>query len=365
MIVIDGSLFEGGGQMVRTALALSTVSRQPVRVENIRAHRPQGGLKLQHVKCVEVLEKLCNAVTSGVRVGATAMEFVPGPIRARTIDVDMETAGSVTLLLQSVLLPLACADRACTVRLRGGTNGAWAMPVEYVQQVLVPNIRQFFDRIEVRVLKRGYYPKGGGLVEVSVRPLDALARASRWSEVLRACADFRMDLSVRPQLQVVKGLVHASSGLEGARVCERAVEAAKKVLAPLGVQVSVDVEYSQTLSEGMGVTLWAVFQDASEALPDAVIGGDALGEKGVPAQDVGARAAEHLLRHVREGALVDPHVADNLVPFLALCGGRVMAGPVTEHTRANMYVCERLLKTKFVVNGGVVLVETGELEVVF
>lgn len=369
MIIIDGSMHEGGGQIVRTALALSTISRQAVRITNIRAGRKKPGLKMQHVKCVEALEQLCGATHSGVTLGSQEMEFIPGKLRAGSVKVDMETAGSSTLLLQSVLLPLACIDRACTLTVRGGTNAKWAMPVEYVQNVLLPHITPFFKKIDIQVLRRGYYPKGGGEIKVKVTPREDVSKADRFSQILESFAMSDITRTRRGELQIIRGIAHASDDLEPDKVAERMAGAALRFLIAdkrVGhTPVRINKEYTKSLSTGAGVTIWAAFEDAKERFAPCIIGGDAIGDRGVRAEEVGHQAATHLLRHIEDESVVDPHIADNLIPFLALSGGVIKTSQITPHSRANMYVCKKILGTVFSVENTTISAQAGKLEVVF
>ena len=169
MIVIDGSKGEGGGQIVRTALAISSLTGEPFRVNNIRLGRKDPGLKAQHVHCVKALQQLCNAKADGAEIGSKELLFVPGKISAKNLTVDIGTAGSITLLLQAVLLPCMFAQKTHTLTLIGGTDTQWSMPIDYFTNVLVPQYRRVCG-LEVKVLKRGYYPKGGGKVELKIKP---------------------------------------------------------------------------------------------------------------------------------------------------------------------------------------------------
>ncbi|MBS3176870.1 RNA 3'-terminal phosphate cyclase, partial [Candidatus Woesearchaeota archaeon] len=169
MIEIDGSHGEAGGQIVRTALALSVLCGKAFRITNIRQGRPEPGLKAQHVQCIEALKKLCVCDVEGATLGSSTLTFTPGKFLPKNIEVNIGTAGSITLLLQSILLPCMFASKPITLKIMGGTDVKWAMPVDYFKEVLVPQLRRYCD-IDIKVIKRGYYPKGGGVVEISFRP---------------------------------------------------------------------------------------------------------------------------------------------------------------------------------------------------
>ncbi len=154
MIILDGSYLEGGGQIVRTALALSSLTGQPFRITNIRSARKDPGLKAQHVQCVKTLQQLCNAKADGAELGSKELLFIPGKIEAKNITIDIGTAGSITLLLQAVLLPCMFANKTHKLTIIGGTDTEWSMPIDYFANVLVPQYRRVCG-LEVKVLKRG------------------------------------------------------------------------------------------------------------------------------------------------------------------------------------------------------------------
>ena len=169
MIELDGSYLEGGGQIVRTALALSTITQKPFEVTDIRKGRPNPGLKNQHLFCIKALEELCNAKTGYAELGSTRLRFIPGKIKPQTISIDIGTAGSITLLLQSLLIPSIFANKKVRLKITGGTDVSWSPQFHYLTQVILPHLRKYAD-IEPSLLKRGYYPKGNGKVDIKIKP---------------------------------------------------------------------------------------------------------------------------------------------------------------------------------------------------
>lgn len=161
MITIDGSYHEGGGQIVRTALALSTLTGKQFEVNNIRKGRCDSGLKHQHLFCVKALEELCNARVEGAELGSEHISYEPRKIAGRTLSFDVGTAGSTTLILQALLLPVVFGNGKTRIKLTGGTDVPWSQPADYLQHVFIPHLRKFAG-IEFSLLRRGYYPKGGG-----------------------------------------------------------------------------------------------------------------------------------------------------------------------------------------------------------
>lgn len=349
MIILDGSSGEGGGQIVRTALALSSLTGQPFRVTNIRSGRQEPGLKAQHVHCVKALQQLCGAKADGAEIGSTELLYIPGKISAKNLTIDIGTAGSITLLLQAVLLPCMFAQKTHTLTLIGGTDTEWSIPIDYFTHVIVPQLRRICG-IEVKMLKRGYYPKGGGSVQIVIKPeikRNEFEIFEAFQAVLKHKAFSLLD---HGELASIKGTSHASKELAGAQVAERQASAAKQALAHFKVPIDISVEYAETLSTGSGITLWAIFSknyDIDVENP-VRIGADALGAPGKQSEKVGQEAAEKLIKEIESKAPVDSHLADNLIPLLALCKpSSIKISHITAHTRTNIQVAEAFLGKSF------------------
>ena len=350
MIKLDGSYLEGGGQIVRTALALSTILQKPFEVKNIRKGRQKPGLKNQHLFCIKSLEKLCNAKTEGAELGSTYLKYEPGKIKAKTISVDIGTAGSITLLLQSLLIPSILADSQVRLKIIGGTDTKWSPQFDYFNNIIIPQLRRYAD-IEASLVKRGYYPKGQGKVEIKISPKFNLENIKEAPKI---------NLIEQHKIIQLKGISHASLDLQKARVAERQAKAAKLFLNNINCPIDIQAQYQDTLSTGSGITLWAIFSkdpDEIDFLNPIRLGSDSLGERGKRAEDVGKEAAEQLLKEIETKAPVDKHLADNLIPFLALTGGKIKVSEITNHTLTNIYACEQFLGKIFKVNKGNDIVE--------
>jgi RNA 3'-terminal phosphate cyclase (GTP) len=322
MVNLDGSVGEGGGQMLRSALLWSTLTQTPFRMVKIRENRKDPGLKAQHLHVIRALQAMGPVKVSGAQIGSRTVTFEPAPLAATEADVDVGTAGSLTLLLQT-LLPVALATPgAHRFRLTGGTDVAWSPPVDYLRNVVLGPAMLRSWRMTLDVVKRGFYPAGGGEIRLEVqgwkeaRPIDALERG---------------------RLVQIRILSTASTGLQDRRVAERQGESAADVLRRFGARVHVESAYGETRSPGSVVTCVADFAGGQKA------GGSALGEKGRPAEEVGRQAAEQLAREIEAGAPVDEHAADQLIPWVALNGGAYRASRISEHTRSNLWVTEQFL----------------------
>ncbi len=332
-IQIDGAHGEGGGQIMRTAVALSLLTRLPFRMANIRARRPKPGLKAQHLHVLKAAMRLSGSSVTGAKEGSQVVTFAPGPPRGAEFEVDIGTAGSITLMMQTLLPALLFADGASAVTIRGGTDVKMSPTFDWFREVVLPHARPLADEVAVECERRGFYPKGGGQVRVRVRPkfggdFDALKAAIRAAlppcALVEALSPFAHDLySV------------ASDALRGQRVVERQVDGARAVLHHR--EIRVHREYVPSHSIGTAVA-------AVARLPNgAVLGGDALGERGKPAEAVGREAAEALLAALDGGAPVDEHLADHLVPWLALRGGSFRAAALTDHLRTNCWLVEQFI----------------------
>jgi len=345
MIEIDGSYGEGGGQIVRTALALSILTQKPFSVTNIRSGRKKGGLKAQHLTAIEALQKLCpGAKSEGTSIGSSEIKFWPAPLQERELSIDIGTAGSITLLMQALWIPCFFAKHPIKLTITGGTNVSWSMPMEYLQNVFLPSVKQFCKEVKVKIMKRGYYPKGEGVVEIRIKPLYSAEDALE-----RKLPAIKKE-TLPKYLMKIEGVLHASKELEGTAQLESAK--AKEILKELNAQVSIREEYSETLSPGKSMTLWAVFspeKDDIEPKTVAIIGADALGEY------AGRDAASNLIEEIRLQAPVDRHLSDNLIPFIALSqGSRIRISELTKHCMTNIYVVEKFLGECITVDGKII-----------
>ena len=356
MLKLDGSYLEGGGSIARIALALSTITQKPFEIDNIRKNRPQSGLKSQHLFCIKALEKLCDAKAEGAFLGLQKLIYEPGTIEGKTIDIDIETAGSISLFLQAVLIPSMFANKPVKLNIIGGTSGKWAAPIEYFKEVFLPQIQKY-AKIDLKLIKRGYYPKGNGKVELKINPMHKLSDFKNFEDFhsyLKNNAE-KINLTEQGHLIQIKGISHASVNLQSANVAERQAKAAENILKnKYNCPVNIRIEYSETLSTGSGVTLWAIFSldknEINEKNP-IILGADALGERNKKAEIVGREAAENLINEIESKAPVDRHLADQILPFMALAGkSKIKASKITNHAKTNIYTIEKFFGKCFEVD---------------
>ncbi|MCX6707818.1 MAG: RNA 3'-terminal phosphate cyclase [Candidatus Woesearchaeota archaeon] len=353
LIKIDGDYKEGGGQIIRTALALSALTQKPFEIDNVRKGRKEPGLKSQHLYCIKAAQELCSAEVEGAELGSDQIKFIPGRLKNKnkTLSIDIGTAGSITLFLQSVMLPCMLAEGKANISVKGGTDVKWSMPVDYFSEILLPQLRRYSD-IDFKLNKRGYYPKGNGMIEIKISPKFNIERIKDKVEEAP-----KIELVEQGNLMQIKGISHCSASLESAKVAERQSQSAQYALKKMGIEEDVSVnirtEICETLSDGSGITLWAIFskdKDDIDSRNPIRIGSDSLGERGKKAEEVGKEAAERLLKEISHGAPVDEYLADNLIPFLGLFGGKIKVAKISDHTLTNIYVVEKFLDVKFEIN---------------
>lgn len=312
MLELDGAT--GGGQLLRTALALSAITGEPFRMENVRGERPEPGLKSQHLTAVELLADVCDAEVSEVAVGTDELTFEPGEIEPGRYEADVGTAGSVTLVFDTVLPLALAAPGPLSVTVTGGTDAAWSPPLSFHRRVKFPLLRAWGLHAALDRHRVGFYPAGGGRATLYLAPSDPDP----------------LELDERGDLRGVRIYSTASEDVRDAEVADR--QAAAVVEALDGVEVDgVDAPvtertttYVESESPGSVIVLALDFEES-------VAGFSALGERGRPSEDVGEAAAESALSFREGPGAVDRHLADQAIPLLALAGGRVAIPEVTDH----------------------------------
>ncbi len=328
MIQIDGSHGEGGGQIIRTAIAMSAITGKPVRITNIRANRSNPGLQAQHLTGVKAAAELCNAKLKGAELRSTEIEFIPGKIKTGGFRFDIGTAGAITLVLQTLIPIAAFAPGTVRLEIKGGTHAMHSPPIEYFENVFCDYAEKFGLFCTQVILKYGFFPKGGGVVKVEVKPI----KNGR-----------PLALTERGKLLDVKVYSVASEDLKAANVTDRQV-AGFRANVNADFSVKSFTNYVATLSTGSAVYAHALFENCK-------LGCSALGERGKKAEDVGKECAEGLMKEVNSSATVDKHLADQLIPFLGLFGGEFVTSEITEHTKTNIWVVEQFVDKKFKVEG--------------
>jgi RNA 3'-terminal phosphate cyclase (ATP) len=318
-IEIDGSLGEGGGQVLRTALTLSMCLGKPIVVGNIRAGRKKPGLLRQHLAVVRAAQAITQAEVSGAELGSRRVTFAPGRIRAGNYGFPIGSAGSVTLLMQTILPALALAGEPSRVNIQGGTHNGMAPSVDFIEQAFLPAVKQIGLEVQSRLECHGFYPNGGGSWHVEIEP---------WRG-----PSVRLAMTERGEV-VSRRAVAKVSNLRR-HIAERELERVTSRLGWTGEELAV--EEVESPGPGNIVSLRCVHERLTAVF-------ESVGALGVTAERVAGRAIRDARRYAMGGYAVCEHLADQLlVPMVLGQGGEFLTGELTEHTRTNIRVIEQML----------------------
>ncbi|OYT42765.1 MAG: RNA 3'-phosphate cyclase [Candidatus Aenigmarchaeota archaeon ex4484_56] len=323
MIEIDGSYLEGGGQIVRTSIALSALTKKPVHIYNIRANRKPSGLKHQHLSAILAVSKLYNAELKNAYIGSEELFFYPREVSKNYIEVKLETSGSVCLVLQTIFLALSNTKEHIRVKINGGgTFGKWAPSISYLENVFLPTLKKFGFNAEIKIIRHGFYPKGGAKVIADVYKSELKGKIIE-RNISRIC-----------------GISISSKNLKKAQVSERQMEGVLEVLKDY--KLNIKPEHVDTLSPGSAIDLWT---------EDTRIGANYLGEIGLKAEKVGKMAGILLNKNIISMGSTDPYLADQLIPFISLAEGesKYTTRELTNHTKTNIWVVEKFIDRKFII----------------
>lgn len=322
MLTLDGSFGEGGGQIVRTALTLSMITGTPLRIERVRAGRKKPGLLRQHLTCVKAAERIASARVKGAELGATSFTFEPGAINAGQYEFAIGSAGSTTLVFQTILPALLRADAASRVTLKGGTHNPLAPTFDYLTRVFLPLLARMGVSVETKLYKPGFFPAGGGSWHALIQPARQLAPISLEEVGPVSGQHARADVANLPF-----------------DIAEReASEAVRLLNWPVHAAVPRSVK-----ADGHGNVLALEIRrgDVAEMFT-------AYGARDVTAEQVAADAVAEARTYLAAGVPVGPHLADQLLIPMALAGaGSFLTMRPTDHTTTNIAVIEKFLPVEF------------------
>jgi RNA 3'-terminal phosphate cyclase (ATP) len=317
-VEIDGSRGEGGGQILRTSLALSMITKRPLRMRRIRAGRKKPGLQRQHLACVEAAAQLSHAHLSGAEVGSQDLELTPGPDCSEHLTIDIGTAGSTTLVVQTILVPALALGHALHATVIGGTHNPLAPPFEFLDRVLLPHLRAMGAHVTLALDKHGVMPSGGGRVSIEVRPTSKLT----------------------PIAIVEAGPITGKRAT--AIVARLPTHVAERELAVVRERFAVASEDCNVVDVRGGPANVLMIEIERAGSRELVTG---HGEKGLRAELVATRACDEMKRYLDGDAPVGEHLADQLLLPMALAGGgRFRAlGPLSLHARTNIETIQMFL----------------------
>ncbi len=317
MINIDGSHGEGGGQIIRTALALAAITKKEVSIDNIRAGRPNPGLQPQHLAAAKAVRNVCRGTLEGAELGSKSLVFRPGEIVGGKYDFDIGTAGSVTLVAQALIPILLTASKESEVKITGGTHVMKSPGYDYFEKVFLPAIRLMGANVESRIVRPGFYPAGGGRIEMKIRP-SRLVGNEIW-----------------PKEEHVKVLIRLS------RLPVLVAIREKKIFVQNGIE-DVRVFEDEVSCPGNCVTAWA-----------GLLGAYALGEKGKKSEAVAREAYDALMKERKNDSDVDMHLADQLLVYAALAEGKTSfkTSEISGHLMTNKGIIGKFAEKRITVEG--------------
>ncbi|MEW6214801.1 MAG: RNA 3'-terminal phosphate cyclase [Nitrospirota bacterium] len=332
MIEIDGSHGEGGGQILRTSLSLSCLLKTPFRIFNIRRGRKRPGLMPQHLTCVRAATLISNAEMKGDYEGSMELIFKPEEVKFGDYYFDIGTAGSTSLLLQSLLPPLIFSEGKSTITLKGGTHVPFSPPFHYLSDVFVPMLGKLGIKLSLSIESYGFYPRGGGKITAEIHPT-----AGKYYNAPLILLD-------RGEIRYIKGI--SGVGKLPLSIAERQRTSALNILTLQGFQPEIEIIDVPTPGQGTFVFL--------KAETDTCIAGfSSLGERGKKAEVVGEEVAKEFLEYYSADACLDPHMADQIVIYLSLASGEssFTTSRISNHLLTSLWIIENFLGVEYKIVG--------------
>ena len=324
VLEIDSSRGEGGGQMVRTSVALATLTGTVTRLTKIRENRPTNGLSKQHTTAVAAIAKMTGSKVTGNTLGSSELLIEPGTEQAPNITMDIGTAGSISLVVQATMLAARNYKVPFCLDLRGGTNVMWAPPIDFYDWVLFPMMKRMGITAHAEILERGFYPIGGGHVRVTLDPIGDI-------KPLRLD-----DLGKLKRIRGICFTQHLSD-----KIGSDMIDGCRRVFEPK-YDVDIELSRSEGMSRGAGMVLTAEYENG-------ILSSNVLSSKGHSAQQSGLDAASDLCQEMAAGSTVDIHTADQLLPYMAMAQGKssFVVSRISKHLLSQMDTLESFLDVRF------------------
>jgi len=326
-IEIDGGFGEGGGQILRTSLSLSCITGCALKLFNIRKSRQKPGLMPQHLTCVNAISDICSAEVAGNETGSTELMFVPGKTASGKYFFDIRTAGSSSLVFQTLLPPLLHAGGPSQIIVKGGTHVPFSPQYDYISEVFISMLDRLGLRVKSSISRYGFYPKGGGEVGFMIFPARKISGINAF---------------VKGDLLAIHG--YSAVANLPLHIAERQKRSLIQVLAPLSANIGI----IEVPSFGQGTFVF--LKGEYENVPS---GFSSLGERGKPAEIVGTEAALLFKDHHNSSGCLDPHLADQIVIYLGLANENSVftTSRITQHLLTNLWVIEKFLKIRYEIEG--------------
>jgi len=337
MIYIDGGQKSGSGTIVRFAVSLATLLGEELHLTNIRAKREKPGLRPQHLKAIQAIQQICDGTLTGGEIGSKEIRFKPrGKVRGGYYQWDIGTAGSTTLLAMT-LLPAACFSRgAVSFKVSGGLFQDFAPSAYHMQHVLFPLLNKMGITARLNIVRPGYVPRGGGIIEVEVEPVTGKIKP--------------VELPTQGKVTRIEGIA-LSSHLRERKVSERMVAKCNEVLKSSGYSAEIAIIYDElALQRGAALAIQA------KTSSGCIIGADRAGKPRRTSEEIGKYVAGNLIEDLATGATVDRYLADQLIFYAALADGvsEYRVPRLTEHVETNLWLAESMLGAKTEVNHNIV-----------
>lgn len=324
MITIDGSSGEGGGQVLRYACALSLLTQTPFKITNIRGGRKKPGLMRQHVTSIEAAASVSGSKAEGVTVGASEITFKPGAVMPGTYHFAVGTAGSTALVLQTILMPLLVADAPSKLVLEGGTHAMAAPPFEFLARSLLPIINRMGPTVSARLIRHGFYPRGGGQIEISIEPAKSLAPIE--------CLD-RGEAGPCSARAVLAGIPFD--------IAERELKATRKILTEWPEDAFGTEQLPADNGPGNALLLVAEFEHVTEVT-------SGFARLGLSAEKLAKTAAKRMSGYLTGDAFAGPYLQDQLLLPMAMARhGAMSTVKISNHTRTAVDLIARFMDARF------------------
>lgn len=327
MIEIDGSFGEGGGQILRTAVSLSAITKTPCRVFNIRKKRPQPGLQVQHLEALKALTEICGGQLEGGFLNSQEIRFWPGNIIKNQISVKIETAGSIILVAQTLIPICLFSKTPVKIEFNGGATDTFFAPTaDYFRFCFLKIMEKFGAKINLEIIKRGYYPSGGAKAILNIFPSELKP----------------INLTEKGGFKKLVIISGASLFLKKKRVAERQIIGAREILKKLNLSPEEKIEYDSTDCPGSHICVFSEYNNT-------VLGSDNLGKLGKKSEEVGKEAALNLLKEEASNACLDQHLGDQILIYLPLGKKEVeiTVSKITSHCLTNIQTIENFIPGKF------------------